>query len=201
VATITAGKSAEAHGTLSRLHSRPMATSDVIATASGALALVAIVVSVLVARSQSALAHREHLLPVVSDLLRDFLTPEFKINRVYIERTLRDDNPHTTHGLRGLSPEALACARPVIAYFNNVGLLVVNETVSAQLVSSVMGGSVVNAWRVLGPYIYAERILRGGDPNYYGYFEHLAVVVNEIGPRRLEEMLKLRKWPPAPPQT
>jgi len=173
-----------------------MGTSDVIAAASGLLSLIAIVVSVLVARSQSQLSRREQLLPVVSEILREAVTPEFRANRNFIVERLATDHPQPADGMRGLPPEASARVRHVMSYLNNVGLLVANESVSAQLVSSVMGGSVINVWTAVAPYVYAERVLRGEDPNYYGYLEDLAVTVHEIGPDELATKLKLRKWPP-----
>ncbi|MEO6700293.1 MAG: hypothetical protein ABI140_08170 [Jatrophihabitantaceae bacterium] len=173
-----------------------MGTSDVISAGSGLLSLVAIVVSVLVARSQSQLARREQLLPVVSEILREAVAPEFRANRNFIVDQLAVDHPQHFDGMRGLPPDASNRARHVMSYMNNVGLLVANESISAQLVSSVMGGSVVNVWAAVAPYVYAERVLRGDDPNYYGYLEHLAVTVHEIGPDKLATELKLRKWPP-----
>ena len=85
---------------------------------------------------------------------------------------------------------------PVMSYFNSIGALVANRAISGQLVASLMGGSVVNAWQALSPFIYAERERRGGDEVYYGYFEHLAAVVREMGPAQLHASLGLKRLPP-----
>ena len=159
-----------------------MDSSDLTAAGSALLALVAIVVSLFVARSQNSLARREQLFPVVGELLSEFRASEFKRRLVYIETQLSLDCPPDTRGSYTMTHSAFETIRPAMSYFNNIGLLVFHKTVAPETVSSLMGGSIVNAWQVLAPYIYSERHRRGDDPNYYGYFEHLAVVVRELGP-------------------
>jgi len=84
----------------------------------------------------------------------------------------------------------------VTTYFNSVGLLVYHGAMDAETVASIMGGSLINAWRSLAGYVYDERAERGDDPNYYGYFEHVAALVHDIGPQKLARALELRKFPP-----
>lgn len=174
-----------------------MELSDVIAGVAAALALVSIVVSLYVAYRQNELTRRSQFVPIVAGLLQDeFRSADFKRRTDFIETELRATCPPNPDGTLSLTDDARNMVRPVMSYFNNVGLLLANGAVSAELVSSIMGGTVANTWRELGPFIYAERSRRGGDPNYYGYFEHLAASVREIGPEKLDQRLGLKKLPP-----
>ncbi len=154
-------------------------------------------VSVVVARSQHSLARKDQLFPLVGGLLDEFRDADFKKRLAYIEESLATDSPPDSSGEFRLSAAARAQVGPVMGYFNNIGLLVANDAVPVRLASAIMGGSVINAWTALAPYVYAERLRRGGDPNYYGYFEHLAASIAEVGPERLERLLQLKKLPPA----
>jgi hypothetical protein len=170
-----------------------MSASDIIALASAGLALA---VSVVVAFRQEILTRRAQLLAVTQEVMTEFRSADFKDRLTYVQRTLAGDSPARDEHGPVLSDQSWLKARPVMSYFNAVGLLVFHGTVSAEVVASVMGGSLMSAWKELAPYVYAQRSRRGGDPNYYGYFEHVAALVAEIGPARLDERLRLRKLPP-----
>lgn len=172
-------------------------SSDYIATASGILSLIAIVVSVIVARSQMAVARREQLLPFIREVLDEFHEPEFKTLLGYVTGDLATDCPQPPDGYRPLDEATRQKLRPLTSYFNEVGVLVANNVVSAELVSGLMGGSIVESWDALAPYIYARRHDRGDDPNYYAYYEHLAACMQKLGPDRLEAKLGLKRLPPA----
>ncbi len=126
----------------------------------------------------------------------EFRSFEFKDRLTYVQTMLDYDSPALRDGSLQLSNESIR-ARPIMSYFNNVGLLVYHGTITEEAASSIMGGSVVSAWKALAPYVYAERRRRGDDPNYYGYFEHLAASIVEIGPDKLDAKLELKKLPPA----
>jgi hypothetical protein len=169
--------------------------SDYIAAISVVLSLVAVVVSVIVARSQHAVARRERLLPFI-EMLDEFHTPEFKALLGYVTDNLASELPQPSDGYRPLDIERRRKLRPLTSYFNEVGVLVANKAIPIELVSGMMGGSISGSWSVLAPYIYARRRDRGNDPNYYAYYEHLAACVRELGPQRLESKLGLKRLPP-----
>lgn len=172
--------------------------SDYLALISGALSLFAIIVSCLVAHSQNALTRREQLFPFVTEILDEFHRSEFKRLLAYVKEDLAHERPPSSDGDAALTPADHDKLRPLMSYFNEVGLLVANGAIPAKLVASIMGGSVAASWKVLAPHIYARRVQRGDDPNYYAYYEHLAARMKEIGPQRLEGQLKLKKLPPVP---
>lgn len=173
-----------------------MQVSDYVAVFSVILSLAAIVVSVIVAISQQAVARRERLLPFI-EMLDEFHTPEFKALLAYVTNNLATDLPQPSIGYRPLDVETRRKLRPLTSYFNEVGVLVANKAIPAELVSGMMGGSIAESWSVLAPYIYARRLDRGNDPNYYAYYEHLAACIRELGPQRLESKLGLKRLPPA----
>jgi hypothetical protein len=173
-----------------------MDTSDWVAVGSLGLATISAGISVAVAYSQNALTRRAYLFPFASEILSELRSSDFRMRLDYVEQDLSAECPQAPDGRYRLTDAARGEARPVMSYFNTVGLLVVQNALAIETVASVMGGSVVRAWEVLAPYIYDERERRGGDPNYYGYFEHLAVVIQQIGPAELKNRLALMKSPP-----
>ena len=173
-----------------------MSASDFIATISACVALAAVGSSFYIARRQTAENRRAQLFSVV-DLLDELRQPSYRAVLTYIEDRLAKENPPSEEG-HALPPETWNLVRPVIGYFNHIGALVYSGTLDPALVSSVMGGSVQRAWHELAPHIYRERTRRGGDSVYYGYFEHLAAVLTDLGPHVLANQLKLRKLPPSP---
>ena len=163
-----------------------MDASAVVSSISAALSLVAIVVAFLVARQQLGQARRQALLPVMTDVLAEFRTHEFRDAMRFVR-----DAPGDVVLLE--DPRA----KQVMRYFNGIGALVRSGALDAAFVASFMGASVEDAWRRLGPYVYAERERREGDALYYGYFEHLAAEVARLGTAELQRRLRLERLPPA----
>lgn len=82
---------------------------------------------------------------------------------------------------------------------DNIGMLVAEDLVPAELVAGYMGNSVIDLWEKLGPSIEAERKRRrerGESDAYQVYFEHLAVVMREVDPDRVRAKLKRWTWTP-----
>jgi hypothetical protein len=174
--------------------------SDWISIASGALALLAIVVSGFVARSQNVLARRDQLFPFITEMLDDYNTDEFKAILAYVREDFRGEHPLTPDGSgAALTPDDRTRLRPMMSFLNEVGLLMANKAIKSTLISSIMGGSVAESWGVLAPHNYARRIERGNDPNYFAYYEHLAAEMKKLGPQRLEGRLRLKRLQPASP--
>jgi len=63
-----------------------------------------------------------------------------------------------------------------------------------ELLSALMGGSVIESWEKTMPYLDAERRHRENDTMYYAYFEHLATELKRIGPALLAERLVVSRW-------
>ncbi|MBT0995470.1 hypothetical protein KIN34_14380 [Cellulomonas sp. DKR-3] len=169
-----------------------MDQSDIVAAVSAALSLAAILISSLFARQQIVQARRDQLFPVMTHLLGEFRSTEFKANLYAVEHDLANGATVDSEGRPQLRDAERARAVQVMSFFNYIGALVANGSVSLTLVSSLMGGSIENAWRATGPYIYADRERRNGDDVYYAYFEHLAAEISNIGPTKLHARLVAR---------
>jgi hypothetical protein len=167
------------------------------------LNVISLVFSVLAIGVSGLLTYRQvrhmqqaNLLPVIIQLFGEFRADEFKTHLRFVEHELWTDADREVLGTEDMSDLAKSHVVPVQNHFNTVGILLANKVIDDVLVSSYMGGSVVMAWRQIGPYIYNER-RRRGDPNYQGFFENLAaVVVAGGGPEALRGRLNLRSLPP-----
>jgi hypothetical protein len=163
-----------------------------------AFSLVAIAVSSIIALRQVKIMQHSNLLPVMIDMFREFRAPEFKKHMDYIGESLWKEAPHESFGTSNLPEPARLHVTPVASFFNTVGVLVANEVITDLTVASYMGGSTIRAWSRLAPYIRNERTRRH-DENYYLFFEHLAFLVSENPPSRLNARLKLRTMPVSSP--
>jgi hypothetical protein len=170
-----------------------MTTTDLLAAFSAALSLIALLVSILVAKAQLSLSRREQLFPLLSEILSTFHWKEFRETREYVKNDFARDFPPNKDGKLLFSEEARDRVQPVTSFFFRVGLLVYERVISVELVSAYMGRSILDCWEVLMPYIRSER-QRRGDPLYYSFFEHLAAEIRHLGHAQLTKKLKLRRW-------
>ena len=171
-----------------------MTSSTVLSLSSLVVSLLALVVSAGVAIRQLARLRHSNLLPVALDLFREFRTAEFREHLRYLRDDLWEQSPPGGLGVVDLSDEARGHLAPVSGYFNNMGVLVANGVVDAELVQSFMGGSIMVAWSRVAPYVEVER-QRRSDPNYALFFEHLAALCIRTPPGELNRRLRLERVP------
>jgi hypothetical protein len=157
--------------------------------------LIAILVSSVFAHKQAKNAHDANLLPIVMELFAEVRALDFSEHLHYIYDQLPGADDVATVGIDDMSDASRGHAAPVYNYFNIVGLLVANRIVPLTLVSAVMGGSIAMSWQRLSPYVYRER-QRRDDPNYLGYYEHVAAEVTRSGVADLHKTLSLKTLPP-----
>jgi hypothetical protein len=143
---------------------------------------------------QSRLMHHANLLGALTDILGEFRTLEFKRHLAFVKRELQARYPSQGGGIESLPEDALAHVQPVMGFFGAVGTLVANGVIDRVVVASYMGGSTLDAWSQLAPYIQNERKHRG-DENYYKFFEHLAFIAHQYPPSRLKKELRLEGMP------
>jgi hypothetical protein len=74
-------------------------------------------------------------------------------------------------------------------YLDQLGFLVDHQLVKAEVVAGFMGDSIIRLWKILSPYVEAERQRRGED-DYQRYFENLAETMREIEPAKARARLK-----------
>lgn len=159
-----------------------------------AFSLIAIVVSAILTLQQLRLMRHANLLPVLIDAFRDFRSSTFRGHLELIER-LQDQYPPERWAYDDLPEPARTNANVVAVFFHDVGILVANGIIGDTLVSSYMGRSVLRAWNSLAPYIMNTRIQRN-DPNLFLYFEHLAAIISQNPPDKLNKLLNLQRMPP-----
>jgi hypothetical protein len=158
------------------------------------LSLVAVAVSTIFALRQSRLMQQANLLPVLIGMFAEFREPAFKQHLAFIETELWERCPREHGGIDDLPVEARHHVIPVMTVFAGVGMLVKYGIVDDTIAASYMRGSTLKAWSRLAPYIYNERSRRA-ERTYFLFFEHLASVVSEYRPDKLQEKLRLRRMP------
>jgi hypothetical protein len=76
---------------------------------------------------------------------------------------------------------------------DNLGMLVSERLVSAELVAGYMGDSVIALWDKLGPSIEADRKRRreaGESDAFQEYFEYLARTMRDVDPAKVRAKLR-----------
>jgi hypothetical protein len=93
------------------------------------------------------------------------------------------------HGLRN-------DAFRVSHFLDNLGLLVTEGALEANIAAAFLGTTAIALWVALEPHINAERELRRRegylDSEYQRYFEDLAVTIRDIDPVKARRHLK--RW-------
>ncbi|WP_372488349.1 DUF4760 domain-containing protein [Micromonospora hortensis] len=156
--------------------------------------LLALALSAVFALRQSKIMRDSNLVPVLTDLFKEFRDPSFKEHMSYIQFSLWGECPPSETGMTGLTPEARSHVAPVMGLFTTVGLLVAHGVIDELIPASSMGGSVLRSWARLSPYIYEERERRN-DPHYGVFFENLAYRALRNPPARLKRRMRLKRMP------
>ncbi|MFE1556708.1 hypothetical protein ACFW6V_17220 [Streptomyces sp. NPDC058734] len=128
----------------------------------GVVALVlsglALVVSGAASVRQLRLARHANTLPVLVDLFREHRSDHLATARLYVFRDLPHCDPSA--GLAGLPQDKQELVRDLAWYYDNLGALVTHGVVDLGPVSGYLGGSVINMWEGIAPFIEAERAQR-----------------------------------------
>jgi hypothetical protein len=109
------------------------------------------------------------------------VTREYREERLRKARVLIRSLPERTPGDRliDLDAEQQDAAFAVSHYLDNLGALVVHDLLTPDAARTFLGSSAIEMWKILAPYIYAERE-RTGFRIYQIHFEHLAWVMDSI---------------------
>jgi len=158
----------------------------IVAIAAVAVATVSAVIavfSVRYAKGQLEQARVANALPTAIELFREF-------------RAMRESRhlalsqlPSTPVPMNQLPRDVIDLAH----LLDNIGMLVAEDLVSAELVAGYMGNSVIALWDKLGPSIEADRKRRrdaGESDAYQEYFEYLARRMEEVDPTKVRAKLK-----------
>src|SRR5688500_6967299 len=135
--------------------------------------------------------------PLIIDLFGEYCTSDMAASRQVVFNQLAKPKYEPMSGYEGLVQSIYSDVTRISHYYENLGVLVANGAVDVKVVAGCMGDAIVNACKVLGPFIYGERELRrtsGRPPIYQHYFEDLAVRVMDAKPELVRERLK--RFPP-----
>jgi hypothetical protein len=109
------------------------------------------------------------------------LTREYRLEPLRKARVVVRSLPEHTSGMRlvDLPGEQRDAAIMVSHYLDNLGALVVHDLLTPDAARTFLGSSVVQMWKILGPYVYAERQANGFSI-YQIHFEHLAWLMDQV---------------------
>jgi hypothetical protein len=157
------------------------------------LSLFALTISVLLAIQQLRIMRQSNLLPVVAELFHKMSSRELAEHLHYINTTLRLECDSQS-GYSNLSEPAGTHVRSISFFYDRLGMLVAHRVVNERFAISAFGTHCDRTWRLLEPFVYGERRLRGRSTGFQVYFEDLVcrirtnpppVVISRIGLRRL----------------
>lgn len=145
------------------------------------LSVLALVVSVFVAWRQQRVSKQANSLPILVDMFQEWRTEGQKLHREYVYERLREEcSPRL--GYDDLPTQAKLHVKEVSNFLDNLGLLVYRGIVDEELVIAYLGGSVLELWGVLAPYIREEQ------KKYWPFqthFEHLASRCSRKDPKEI----------------
>ncbi|MEU2348426.1 hypothetical protein [Modestobacter sp. NPDC049651] len=146
-----------------------MSTSE---TASLAIALLALAVSLWTSRRSVRATQASQQLTVVKDLLVRRHQTDFEEALATLRAAAFTSDNDPRSGYDGLRPTDRQRAYLVTNYYDLLGKLVAHQIVDEDLVLGAYGHSVHWAWTALRPFVYAQRAKNRTEFNVY--FEHLA---------------------------
>lgn len=174
---------------------------DTLSLASVAIAFIAVAVATWQVRSSARSAERTHTLPVVSEVWQQFRSSEFRASVNYLILTIPAS--HGDHGFSSLPKEWREKAYGVCYFFDYLGALVQFDIIREDLVISLWGTVVIQAWQAVEPFIILERQHRirtyppGISPGFLVYYEDLVCRIRDRGgqdaARRIQQRSGLRQ--------
>jgi hypothetical protein len=169
-----------------------MASQNVLAWLAVAISVAALAVTwVISARQLRSMRSANHLPVAIELLIRDYGRPDFQQSERRMLRELPDMDP--ADGISGLPEDLLSEALRVIAFYDSMGIVVAFGCVEETLILASINFRIRRIWRILEPFIRAERDKRQGP--FLDFLEDLAARAHATDPQRLHERLGLREMP------
>ncbi|MFD6104114.1 hypothetical protein ACFWFQ_15770 [Nocardia salmonicida] len=113
---------------------------------------------------------------ILIDLFTEHRSPHLAEARVFVHDQLRLFNP--AQGFEAIPPDKRNMVRDLGWFYDNLGVLVHHDVVDLAPISGYLGGSVLDIWPKMKPFVLAERekrrIAGTTDPTrWQAYFEML----------------------------
>jgi hypothetical protein len=133
------------------------------------------------------------MLVAIELLTRERTSDAFIESEDFVLTKLSTLNPDIT-SVSGLPLDVRRHVVRLTLYYNSLGQLLSFKIVDSNLLTSTIGFRARQTWRVLEPYILAERATRGETETYLSSFEHLVYVVTNKPMTRAIRKLGLRRF-------
>ena len=133
---------------------------------------------------------------VLIDLFSEHRSDRLAKARNFVHTELGNYDP--TIGLRALAEDDRVLVRELAAFYDNLGVLVAYDVVDLAPVSGYLGGSVLDLWPKLQPFVVTERERRtaagNADPQrWVGYFEILHGLIQDHPPASARQLRRRRR--------
>ena len=163
------------------------------------LAVVAVAVSLAALSTSSMISWRQlrsmqnanHVPVAIELLIRDYGRPEFQQSERTMLEQLSSIDPSI--GIHRLPEPLLSKSLQVIAFYDSIGIMVSFGCIEEELVVSTINYRIRQIWKVLEPFVRAERELRQGP--YLDFLEDLAVRAHRADPLKLGQRRGLQGMP------
>ncbi|MEW2398109.1 hypothetical protein [Streptomyces sp. NPDC046862] len=167
-----------------------MDSSVVFNVVTTAVAVVAVVTSIVFGARQARIAQHANHISVMVDLLGEFRSAEFHEQHDYVCTRLGVENDPEA-GVRGLPGEAKAAFYSVVYYYQSFANLAVFGLLDETLMATVLRTRITSVWNAVRPFVERERELRGegGDGTYLSIFEELARLAAGLPPEHLRDRM------------
>ncbi len=167
--------------------------SDFVDVVAAFISMVAVVLTALFAVRQLRSAQTaNHTIVAIELLTRVRSGDEFQEAEDYVINQLAKAYPEPDVSVGDLPPEVRRLVSRVALYYNGLGQMLAFAAVDPRLLMSTVSFRSRQAWRVLEPYILAERARRG--ETYLSHFEHLVHTATHNPWDTAVRKLKLRRF-------
>lgn len=167
-----------------------MDSSVVFNVVTTAVAVVAVVTSIMFSARQARIAQHANHISVMVDLLTEFRSVEFHEQHDYVCMRLEAEHDPEA-GVRGLPDEAKAAFYSVVYYYQSFANLAVFGLLDETLMVTVLRTRITSVWQAVRPFVERERELRGegSGGTYLSIFEELARLAAELPPEHLRRRM------------
>jgi hypothetical protein len=166
-----------------------MDSSVVFNVVTTAIAVVAVVTSIVFSARQARIAQHSNHISVMVGLLSEFRSAEFHEQHDYVCTRLGVEHDPEA-GVRGLPGEAKAAVYSVVYYYQSFANLAVFGLLDDTLLVTVLRTRIVSVWQAVRPFVERERELRGeGGGTYLSIFEELARRAAELPPEHVRDRM------------
>lgn len=155
------------------------------------VAVVALVISALLASRQLGLLQSANHIPAVIELLTEFRSARFHDNYEKIVTELDRENPAQI-GISGLPPDMRAAVLDVAYYFQAFACLIGLGIIDESSTMAMLNRRFVQVWDAIAPYAYVERTMPGRDGQFLTILEFFAERARETPAGTASRRLRMR---------